>query len=203
MRRVQQRQGAGSGADGGERLFVGVPLPAILRDHVRVVQETLQAEGVRNLRLLAPEQLHVTLAFIGEVDPGRRETARLVVEQLPVEEGGEAELGGFLLLPSPRRARVVALEIEDGKRVLHRLYEAVVGGLEAAGVMRREARPFRPHLTIARLRQPAALQPRWECGRHAYPVESVRLYRSHLGPGGARYTVLAARELGATGSTKA
>ena len=66
-----------------------------------------------------------------------------------------------------------------------------MGGLETAGVMQREKRPFRPHLTVARF----GSRDRCNQGRRAvrlrFAVESVCLYRSELKREGAIYTVLA------------
>lgn len=174
-------------------MFIGVPLPERLLPAVRAAQQGLP--GVPGLRLMRPEQLHVTLAFIGQADEEKQAAARAAVETLEAGLGGAAVLGGYLMLPAAIRARVVALEIEDTAAVFEQLFEAVMGRLEADGVMQREKRPFRPHLTIARLKTPSHLQPKMECDRHDYPVSSVCLYRSDLERGGARYTVMARREL--------
>lgn len=175
------------------RLFVAVPLPEELLGFVEEAQAALPSLG--GLRLLRVQQLHVTLAFIGEVDYSKAAAARAVVEGVPAEMGGEAWIERFLLLPSARRPRVVALELTDEAEVFSRLFAHVMGGLEEAGVMRREKRPFRPHLTIARLRNPAPVQPKSQCGRARFAVQSVCLYRSELRRAGAVYTVLARREL--------
>ena len=174
------------GEEGRQRLFVAVPLPAGLGDLVRHAQEALPP--VRGLRLLGPEQWQVTLAFIGEVGAVKAETALRVVESVPEGMGGEATVERFLMLPSASRTRVVTLELGDEQGVVRRLFEAVMGGLEAGGVMQREKRPFRPHLTIARLRTPAAVRPRYESERARFAVESVCLYESELKREGAVYT---------------
>lgn len=180
----------GDAAEGGrQRLFIGVPLPEDLLDLVRRAQHSLPPST--GLRLVRPDHLHVTLAFIGEVDGAKAEAARAVVETLPAGLGGTADVTGFLMLPSARRARVVALELTDRERVFAGLFERAMGGLEAAAVMVREGRPFRPHLTIARLKVPGPVQPRAESGRAPYAVESVCLYKSELKREGARYIVLA------------
>ena len=181
-----------------QRLFVAVPLPADLRDVIRRAQEALPA--VRGLRLLEPEQRHVTLAFIGEVDAGKAAIARSVVEGLPADMGGEAFLEGFLMLPSPSRAGVVTLELVDQQGVFGALFEAVMAGLEAGDVMKREKRPFRPHLTVARLRRPGVIRPRYESERARFAVQSVCLFQSELRREGAVYTVVCRRtfELGDT-----
>ena len=172
-----------------QRLFVGVPLPAKLLGFVGNAQAALPHSN--GLRLMRPDQLHVTLAFIGAVDAAKASAACAVVDSLPADGGGAAEIMGFLMLPSARKARVVALELDDRTQVFARLFETVMGGLETAGVMTREKRPFRPHLTIARLRVPGSVQPRYESGRALYAIESVCLYRSELSREGARYSVVA------------
>jgi RNA 2',3'-cyclic 3'-phosphodiesterase len=177
--------------DERQRLFVAVPLPGELEALVRRAQESLPS--IPGLRLLKPEQWHVTLAFIGAVDAERAATARSVVESLPVDLGGDALIGRFLLLPSPSRARVVTLELADERGVFARLFDTVMGGLEAGGVMKREKRPFRPHLTVARLRTPGDVRPRYESEQARFAVQSVCLYQSELRREGAVYTVVCRR----------
>jgi 2'-5' RNA ligase len=180
----------GEGAtDARQRLFVAVPLPAELVEFVVAAQRMLPSAP--GLRLMRTDQLHITLAFIGEVGEREVQEAREVVESLHAAVGGEGTIERFLLLPSPKRARVVALEVNDGDHVFARLFEQVMDGLEHAGVMHRETRPFRPHLTIARTRDAGPIQPRSECGPARYAVESVCLYESELKREAAVYTVRA------------
>lgn len=177
------------------RLFIGVPLPEELVEHVLAAQRGV--EHVPGIRLMRREQLHITLAFIGQAGPEQQLAARAAVEDLEPGLGGTAAVDGYLMLPSPNRARVVSLRIEDQGAVFGRLFEAVMGRLEADSVMQREKRPFRPHLTIARLKSPTQVQPKAECPPAEYRVSSVCLYKSDLERGGARYTVMARRELNA------
>jgi len=174
-----------------QRLFVAVPLPVGLQALVRRAQELLPP--VHGLRPLKPDQVHVTLAFIGEIGPEKAAIARNVVESVPGDMGGEALIERFLMLPSASRARVVALELADELGVFAALFETVMGGLEAGGVMKREKRPFRPHLTVARLRTPGAVRPRYESEQARFAVQSVCLYQSELRREGAVYTVVCRR----------
>ncbi len=176
-----------------KRLFVAVPVPLETLPYVQRATEAVA--GLPGVRVLGEPQWHVTLAFIGEVEAARAEAAHEVVASLPAALGGQAELGRFLLLPSASRARVVTLEIIDQGDVFRRLFEKVMGDLEAAGVMTREKRPFRPHLTIARLKAPGPVRPRFESERAPFAVQSVCLYQSHLRREGAEYTVLCRRGL--------
>jgi 2'-5' RNA ligase len=172
-----------------QRLFIAVPLPDRLQGFVGGAQQLLPS--LAGLRLLRAGQLHVTLAFIGEVDSDKAAAARTVVESVPEGMGGEGLIRRFLLLPSVNKTRVVTLEVTDGEGVFARLFARIMGGLETAGVMEREKRPFRPHLTVARLRVPGPVQPRSESGQARFAVESVCLYKSELKREGAAYTVLA------------
>ena len=97
------------------------------------------------------------------------------------------------MLPSPAKARVVALAIDDDHQSFGELYEVIMTSLETADVMEREKRPFRPHLTVARMKVPGRVRPRSEIDRVRYAVESVCLYKSELRREGATYTVLARR----------
>jgi RNA 2',3'-cyclic 3'-phosphodiesterase len=184
-----------------QRLFIGVPLPLELLGFLEAAQAIVAPTP--GLRLLRPDQLHVTLAFIGEVDQAKAAAAQAVVDSLPADMGGEGRITRFLMLPSAGKARVVSLEIDDGAGVFARLFEHVMGGLEAAGVMKREKRPFRPHLTVARLKDPAAVQPRSESGEARFAVESVCLYRSELKREGAVYIVITRASFWAKDGVKA
>lgn len=179
----------GDTAEARRRLFVAIPLPDRLSGFVRRAQEMLPRTP--GLRLMRPDQLHLTLAFIGEVGERKATAAQSVVESVPAGMGGEGQIERFLFLPAPNRARVVALDIRDSDGVFASLFERVMGDLEREGVMEREKRPFHPHLTIARLRNPAPVQPRSESGQAPFAIESVCLYESELKREGAVYTVLA------------
>jgi RNA 2',3'-cyclic 3'-phosphodiesterase len=174
-----------------ERLFVGVPVPTRLAGFVGAAQQALPSSP--ELRLLGAAQWHITVAFIGDVSVAAKAAIAHIVEQVPGDIGGGCILGGFLMLPSPSRTRVVALDVDDRNGVFGRLYEAVVGPLEAAGIVERERRPYRPHLTIARLRTPGVVSPRVEVGTESFEVESLCLYRSELRRTGAEYSVIARR----------
>jgi 2'-5' RNA ligase len=184
-----QRRAADDESGSTRRLFVAVPLPGELLGFVKASQQLLPP--MPGLRLMREDQLHITLAFIGEVGERKATDARAVVEAVPPEMGGDGMIERFLMLPIPKRARVVALELSDADGVFDGLFEEVMGGLERAAVMQREKRPFRPHLTIARLRAGGLVQPRSECGQARYAVESVCLYESELKREGALYTIRA------------
>lgn len=91
----------GGPSGSSQRLFVAVPLPAELLEFVRACQGLLP--GQPGLRLMNAEQLHVTLAFIGEVDERKADAARSVVRSIPAALGERRPLNAFSSSPRPRR----------------------------------------------------------------------------------------------------
>jgi 2'-5' RNA ligase len=179
----------------GLRLFVALELPAEARREVAAVGA---AADRRIWRALEPEALHVTLAFLGR----RPEEELAAIERIvAAEAGGPAPrlaLAGALLLP-PRRARVLAVALADPDGRLATLQARVAAALAAAGVYAPETRPFRAHVTAARLR-PGAEAPRtvgFEPTALAFAAPAVTLYESRLLPTGARYDALARAPLSA------
>jgi len=170
------------------RLFVALEPPEVLK---RAIDE-LQS-GLRDARWLDAEALHVTLAFIGEVDPSAQ---RRIEEALDRVEAPALELAlhGLGHFP-PRGPPRVLWTGASPARELGSLAAAVRRELAHAGHPP-ERRKFAPHVTFARFRRPPpspALQD--YLGTHslfrtsAVAIGSFRLVSSVLRPSGARYTV--------------
>jgi RNA 2',3'-cyclic 3'-phosphodiesterase len=142
-------------------------------------------------RWVAPDSLHLTVRFLGRVEAGPLDSLAaalrsLTVEPFPVSLGGPGTFG------RGSAVRVVWLGLAAGNDELSRLAAEVEARSAAVG-FEPEARPYHPHLTLARSRQrrgerlpelpPPPELPGWM-------VTGFRLYRSRLGPGGATYSVL-------------
>ena len=170
------------------RLFVALELPAVLKRAIGDVQV-----GLRDARWLDADALHLTLAFIGEVDGSallRIEEALSRVEA-PALDVALHGLGHFPLRGPPRVLWTGASPAAE----LGSLAAAVRRALTRAGFPP-ERRKFAPHVTIARFRRPpspSALQD--YLGAYALfrtPLASVgsfRLLSSVLRPSGARYAI--------------
>jgi RNA 2',3'-cyclic 3'-phosphodiesterase len=179
------------------RLFVALDLPATTRDALAAwARDLLGADPA--LRLVPAEALHVTPAFIGFRDPGADHAIAAAVTAAAAGQRTALLAPGELAALPVRRPRVLALDLlddPDGRAAA--VQGAVARRLESAGFYEAEARPFRPHVTVARVRKgarPAPIQP------SRPPVEpftaaEVVLYRSDLRPEGARYSPLARARL--------
>jgi RNA 2',3'-cyclic 3'-phosphodiesterase len=171
------------------RLFVALELPAAARAALVAFRDEAADPDV--WRRVRDEALHLTLAFLG-----RRPAGDVTVVSSVLDDAAEAAprlvLAGGLLLP-PRRARVLCASLEDPDGTLEDLQARVSDELTAAGVYVPEKRPFRPHVTVARLR-PRARAPRAVDAAPeplTFAGGPLTLFESRLHPHGARYEPLA------------
>ena len=178
------------------RLFFCVPLPDEAKASLAETLRSLQREaGGAPLAWTKPEQLHFTLAFLGEQP--EESVPRLVRATAPCAELRPFELslsgaGGF---PNPRRPHVLWLGVGDGAAELQELAAQLHAGLRREGFSL-EDRPFRAHLTVGRVKPGGergaarALQaaPKGEVIRTR--VDRLLLMQSKLSPQGAKHGVL-------------
>ena len=172
------------------RLFCALRLPEDVVERLLEWQrEALpEREGLRPTRR---EQLHVTLAFLGN-----RPAADIPVVSKVVEEAcGGAQRPTL----APRRYRetrsVGMIVLDDEEERATRLAERLHKRLERAAVYRREKRRWLPHLTVVRFRMPPRL--RLEVPRlDPFSPSEAAVYHSLLRPGGAQYEVLHTVALG-------
>lgn len=180
------------------RLFIGLAPDAATRARLAAAAGLREALGpaARGLRFAAPETLHLTLRFLGEVEAARVPAVGEALRRAAAAAGPFAlEVGGARALPGPGRPRVLHLAVAGDLAALAALAAGLEARLVAAGLPP-EPRPFRPHLTVARPRgraRPAGLAAALAAtgaGRIAWPVREVTLFESHLGAGGARHVPL-------------
>jgi len=167
------------------RLFVALDLPEAARAALAAFRAEAADPAV--WRPVPDEALHLTLAFLGHRP---EEDVERVAEALAAapRTAPRLTLGRPLALP-PRRPRVLTAAVVDHDGTLADLQGWLSGELAGRGLYEPEARPFRPHATVARLRPDA------RAGRERVPGpapvtfygEALTLYESRLRRGGARY----------------
>jgi RNA 2',3'-cyclic 3'-phosphodiesterase len=182
------------------RSFVAVEIPAEMQSALARCTAPLQKALPKPLiRWVAPQNVHLTLKFLGDVSPANLER---LAEALKVEavahETFTMSVDGLGAFPTPRRARVIwiGLEAPAALMALLRGVESVAARLGYAS----ENRPFSPHLTIGRVGQNVsatdlqrirtALEGTVVGALGTVRVEAVHIFKSDLKPGGPVYSHL-------------
>jgi RNA 2',3'-cyclic 3'-phosphodiesterase len=175
------------------RCFIAVELPADVRSALARAQETIRARAPRaDVRWTPPEQMHLTLKFLGAVPTERVADISAALERiapdaapLPLAAGG---LGAF---PSLGSARVLWAGIGAGAVEAAAVAAAVDRATAALGFPP-EARAFRGHLTLGRVRSPRAGQALADAVKAmgapdfgAWTASELVLFESRLGARGA------------------
>jgi 2'-5' RNA ligase len=170
------------------RLFVGIPLAAAVTDELRASSARLRSAG-DGLRWTAPESWHITLQFLGNTG---REPYECVVTQL---RGVRSPFVSVCLewLSCFERAGVLIARVRLTPELLL-LQGWVTAATQPCGFMP-EARPYQPHITLARskghghdlneIKAKIRLQPNFT----RFVAQEFLLYESFLGGGGSRYEV--------------
>ena len=143
-------------------------------------------------RIAPPENWHITLRFLGSVDTVAFERFIGSLSTMDLHPPFPIRLGGLGAFPNQRKATVPWVGVEAGSAELTELAEASEEAARAAGLAPEE-RPFRPHLTLGRIRPPEDIRKLLESAeplRLEWFCEAIVVYRSHLGGQNARYEPL-------------
>ncbi len=182
------------------RLFAAVALPSEVREVLARAIGRLRDADLQGVRTVAPEGVHVTLKFLGNVDTGL--VPSLSEAFTAVGEGVapfELALQGVGAFPDERAPRAlwagIAGNTEELAALAHRVDEAC-----ATLGFPRERRAFMPHLTIARLRDSATVNDRGRAAQALaairanvggrFTVDALHLIKSTLTPAGPTYQTL-------------
>lgn len=171
------------------RLFVAVPVPAGIREKAAEAGRGIAQDGVVPVR---PENMHVTLKFIGETDERKLAGIEAALRGVAFAPFG-CTVNGVGVFPDESYVKVVWAGIESGGG-LEALAKAVQEALRGMGGDER----FSAHLTIARVKRKVDLRGFLEKRRNeefgSFEVPRFELIMSEPGPGGPKYTVLAVFE---------
>lgn len=177
------------------RLFLALELPEQVRAGLRTAGETLRKKHA-GWRWVRPQAIHLTLRFLGEVDPV--ESARHTEhwrQTASTCRGGTFRVAGNGVFPPRGRPRILWAGIldPDPADFLTELASALEQEARRLG-FKPENRPFRPHLTLARAARgggrPSVPDPGTLGDLGTVDANELVLFRSELRPEGARYTVL-------------
>lgn len=184
------------------RTFLAVYPDAATQVRLTELTARLRPE-LTGVRWSPDHQLHFTLRFFGDLDPeARARVIEVLAAAAPALAPVSFPLGGLGAFPDWARARVIWVGAGAGREALEEIAHRLDLRFAEAGLLRAD-RPFRAHLTLARLREgerlpPAAVQLLSGAAFQTPPmtVGELRLMASTLGRGGATHELLRAFPLG-------
>lgn len=179
------------------RVFLALELPDAVRSALRRNIDRL-TRMLPEVRWVDAASLHVTLAFLGEIDAKKLEAATHAAAAVAaVHAPFTLRLAGIGAFGSARAPRVIWVGLAGEQTRLQALQAALADDLAARGFPR-EQRPFAPHLTLARIKKPlsdvgfiALAQAQGEPAVNgAWKVDAISVMKSELVRPAARYTAL-------------
>jgi 2'-5' RNA ligase len=168
------------------RLFAAITPPAGALAELEALAAPLRPAWP-GLRWTRSDAWHVTLAFLGEVDESILPELRSRLERAARRHPGlELSIGNAGAFSAAARARVLWAGIHGDQRALRALAASVAAGARRAGAApAAEGRQFRPHLTLARCKEPADVRPLVQAlagfAGATWRATEIHLIRSHLG----------------------
>lgn len=182
------------------RLFVACELPEDVQSAVGGLVESLREQSDGAVRWVNPTSLHVTLKFLGEVPERRIPAVKVALQEAVVRHSAFfLELSNIGTFGGREGLRVMWAAVAGDVLRLEALARDVNRALSVVGFAP-ETRPFRPHLTLGRVRNEVSTRQRAEIevavGKIAIPecewrTTAISLVRSRLQPGGARHDTVA------------
>lgn len=174
------------------RLFIGIGLPPELAQALAHAARAL-ISGHQNLRWTPPENLHLTLSFLGQVTPDRVSNIEQSLAAIH-SPSLHLALDGISTFPN---AGILYANIKPTAPLLA-LAEQVFRTMEACGFPR-EQRPYAPHITLARIKDLLTTPTREQNNpifHQRFEAHELRLYESLTLPQGAQYKILFSFPLG-------
>ena len=178
------------------RAFVAVPIPDAVALFLKQIQARLRLPG-RNIRWVAAKNIHLTLKFLGDIDPSR---IPAIAAQMDAAAGGTAAFSltakGVGVFPDLGHARVLWVGLVGDLDRLKAIQATLESGLESLG-FKKESRGFGAHLTIGRIRRRIdaqligeSVEPLKTVASDYFRVDRLMLFKSILKPHGPEYTLL-------------
>ena len=187
------------------RAFIAIEIPQEIKRQIAGQTAELRRMIGRSVRWVMPENIHLTLKFLGDISPTNID---LLAQALKTEVGQhlpfEIDVDGLGAFPNVRRPRVIWIGLNapaDLTRLQHHLETATA----RLGYVS-DDKPFSPHLTIGRIREQLssdetqslrnALENTKVGALGKFAVKSVHLFQSELKPAGPIYTCISTAALG-------
>lgn len=187
------------------RCFIAIELPDGVKRGLKELQAQLKSGGQAPVKWADPDNIHLTLKFLGNVAADRMgEITAAMTKAVQGVSPFQLEVKELGVFPNLRRVQVIWVGVSGEVDKLAKLQQRLESNLAGLGFAP-EGRRFTPHLTLARLRDQATPDERAKLGQliadtsfdaaQSFPVEAVNLIKSQLTREGPIYTRISSAAL--------
>lgn len=181
------------------RCFISIELESSIKNNINdfILQNNL-SKIFSGVRWIKPDNLHITLAFLGDISADRISDVKKILTKIaPNHMPFSIDLSDLGFFPNLKNPRVLWIGIKEQPNLL-KLKDDIDRRLDAFNISY-DKKPFSPHLTIGRIKNPLKIEPKAVAElefKVSFLVTEIYLMKSDLSPTGASYTNLYNVKLG-------
>lgn len=181
------------------RAFIAIEFPSNIKDTISKMQDKLKA-GLPKVNWVKPENLHLSLKFLGEISPKQLENInQITAEIVKTITDFKIKLESLGVFPNLACARIIWIGTNQAPEALGQIVAQLETKLAELGIPK-EDRPFKAHITIGRIKHRLILsdlekginqvQRDMVCENLEFNTRGITLFQSTLGKQGPTYTAL-------------
>lgn len=177
------------------RTFIAIKLPIQVQSSLSLLQNQLK-NSKAPVRWVKPENIHLTLKFLGEVTEEKIEMIMQIMKDITSDKAAfHVHIGTLGAFPKINRPRVLWVGIDKGNQEIKEIAEQLENKIVALGIPKEE-KPFSSHITLGRLKSSLNCQgliqklSELKCADLQFLVSKITLYKSTLTPQGPIYEIV-------------
>ena len=177
-----------------KRLFIAIDIPENTKKSIYSFTSDLFGND-SGIKIVPASNVHVTLKFLGNINTGKigKIESAVKISADSLKSFRYRITGRVNAFPNLRSARVIYLEIGDGRLQISKIYNILENNLSKIKI-RKEGRKFTPHITIGRIRGKKDIEKpvsgQLECPADWMDCLDITLFESKLKPYGAEYSII-------------
>jgi len=180
------------------RCFIALPVSAEVKAEAAKIQAKIVRENQSaTVKWTEPENFHLTLKFLGEISEAEAESVKNILTELAGRHRAfSCGLKRFSGFPNLKQPNVLVVELEGGEKEGGELRQDLDAAMTSAGFVFEDDKPWRPHLTLGRVKDGARLiggqtylsgLEKISVAPISWTIDNLEFFKSALTPAGPKY----------------